>query len=186
MLVGRRPAGMSLVPGVDLSHLYSELRIPASWISIKDMANEYRQRISEYRRFAGSGPKRSITVDTFKREFVFNGSIDFGLLDLKRQIDVLKSIFKNKTTNVTSINSNCRNEFSITENSYITDKCAQKDIIAQNSAGIMRCLGEKAFEKNFSACFCSTPPKIVSRKMHTDVILRTFAQLKAFRLLMDF
>jgi hypothetical protein len=86
MVIGRMPAGTSLLPGMMVSSLYDRLPIPVAWVSVAEC---HRYFTDSYRQAFGIP---YVPLQTFMREFILEDTIDFGLLDERQQITIVNKL----------------------------------------------------------------------------------------------
>ena len=87
-VIGRRPAGASLLPGMHRIPFYECLPVPASWVSIQEC----------YERFAATCNltfgKRYVSMRSFTALFVKNGTVDFGILSDRQQDSIIRRVLR--------------------------------------------------------------------------------------------
>ncbi|MBN1306268.1 MAG: hypothetical protein JXA18_00005, partial [Chitinispirillaceae bacterium] len=87
-VIGRRPAGTSLLPGMESIPLYDRLPVPCSWVPVEEC---YRRFAAAYDRAFG---KRYVSMQWFRTSFVREDTIDFGILDDRLQADVITRLLR--------------------------------------------------------------------------------------------
>ncbi|MBN1575845.1 MAG: hypothetical protein JW913_04790 [Chitinispirillaceae bacterium] len=87
-VIGRRPAGISLPPGMESAPLYDRFPVPCSWVDVEEC---YRRFVAGYYQAFG---KRYVPLQSFRAVVVREETIDFGMLDDRRQADILTRILR--------------------------------------------------------------------------------------------
>ncbi len=89
---GRRPLGFSPVVGTHFDFLYDRFDIPAGWVNIPGLASKYVECMANFYLEDDSSCSRSALKSEFCATFIRNGTIDFAVLDIKSQFEVLSRL----------------------------------------------------------------------------------------------
>lgn len=150
-VVGRRPAGTSFVPGMNLPWLYKRLPIPVSWISINDW----------YSWFAGIyakiWEKNYLSLQQFTKLFVLEETVDFGMLEELQQINIIKQLCacENKRIKLDELLSHSSKGWPGWDVAWNGDK----RVNGCNKEAVCRWQQEE-FSAAFRACFIRSPDRL--------------------------
>lgn len=83
---GRYPQGLMLQQHLKTDHLYTRLPVPVSWVSLLALYTSYR------RAYEAAYREPFISEKLFTHHHLHNGCIDFGSLDSRQQIDIVRRV----------------------------------------------------------------------------------------------
>lgn len=88
-IVGRMPAGTSLLGGMHIPSLYTRLPIPATWVSVRNLYLHFKKA------YQSVFQKEYWSLQQFVAGVIIKETIDFALLTDKQQISVLIHLARN-------------------------------------------------------------------------------------------
>jgi hypothetical protein len=183
-LIGRKPLGLTPEANVALPGLYERLPVPAAWVSLPRIVQQYHQAMTRcfgkamVTQLYGNAAAFARTV---KKTFVKNGAIDFGCLNSSDQLTLLTMLLQSgKRRN--EWERFCEQELMIIRTTCAS-ACGSTMLIADNRKKIQQRLTIRAFQKNFRQCFLQQSP-VASSAVDSQIIARHFCNLSRFRLLL--
>ena len=161
--------------GVDLTHLYTGLRIPLSWVG----ADCFRKRWYDAVTAAcvlfnhSVDPKRvQAAYDTITKE----SAVDFGLLDEALQKKVIRHLVAHRkdTGLLTRMNPFLKAPIGVT---------ARQQLIETNRRAILKNYGQNAYRRQLIATYRKVATTSVRQKIDKTVLVEAFLNLEQFSLL---
>jgi len=183
-IVGRKPLGFTPEANVALPGLYERLPVPAAWVSLPRIVQQYHQAMTRcfgkamVTQLYGNAAAFARTV---KKTFVKNGAIDFGCLSSSDQL-VLLTMLLESAKRRNEWERLCGKELMIIRTACAST-CGSTALINGNRKKIQQHLTSRAFQKNFRQCFLQQQP-IASSPVDSKIIARHFCNLSRFRLLL--
>jgi hypothetical protein len=182
---GRRPLGFVDTDAVFFPDLHDRVPIPATWVSLPDLAARYHAAM---RTCFGhvKGLIKVFDTDRFNEEFaayfVTNKTVDFGCLDAATQFAVVSDLLQ-CPAKVEEWSKVCEREIAALLASFKRSMRPNNPAIRRNELRIQKNFSMEAFSRHFARYLTAS---IAPARPRGDVerIAREFCSLSKFRLLM--
>ncbi len=183
-VTGRLPLGISRSELIDFSHLHDNFYIPVSWLPVEELVNQY---YLEIKRTFGK-EVTLLNVNEFKnhfmKSFIYNGTIDFSVLNQEMQYEVLKKLIADKGRLRAELK-NLNDGISKWERDNNITEEIDTVYIEKNRKAIINNLTGSSFDKRFKECFYNIKPCMKRGSGKGRSFISHFSSLSEFRLLMS-
>jgi hypothetical protein len=179
-VLGRRPAGFHPAGGVNLSHLYDRLPVPAEWIDLERLADRYR---AKQRILLGAGHGTRVYSRYSRRivdKLTDTGMVDFGMLDVDTQLSVLRRLTRMRSMNHESLT---RARDAVFGQWKLLCEPAGGYLRRRNRRAVRTGLGPRQFDKRFRALLADTASIMPVDKKRLDQIRFRLVSCEYLRLL---
>ncbi len=179
---GRRPLGLTVPDTMDMDHLYEGFWVSEKLVSVSRLARQYRHGMRVCFGRAAVGSSLKAFEKRLRREFVRNGCLDFGVLDLAQQLSILQRVACDAGVRGKGLWDPIR----IDGRRGILDHRSGvgKAMVERNRRAVHVQFCRKAFDQAFKACFGRASVRCRTG-VHPRAIERAFRTLSSYRLLLD-
>lgn len=160
--------------GIDLSHLYTALKVPTRWLDRRRWWHRWRQAVAATETAYGRRPDPEAVRAAFQR-LADAEAVDFGLLDESLQAEVVQRCVKSASDR----------DALVTLNPVLGSLASPVEVagqVAANAAAVARHYGGEAIGRRLRTVYQATE-KPIHQAVAKDRILDSFLDLDRFSLL---
>lgn len=178
-VVGRRPLAFAPVEGTNFDFLYDQFDIPAGWVDIPGLVARYAECIACLYHEKDRSYSRDALESEFRSTFVRNGMIDFAVLDLNSQFEILTRWVETPPPGVES------NRFIQSQLEVMKSGCeGKKTIPEQNRVRLIDYFSNERFDREFASLLTARPAIRALTRFDHRSIRGYFGVLSRIRLLL--